>query len=84
MRDISGYATLTMPFGTMKEADTFTCYHCNGVVHVKPRERDFTRCGICDHLICQPCRGKGCTPFEKKLEAHEASVLLYQRVKNGG
>jgi len=72
MRGLTGYATLTLPDGQRRERDTFTCCHCQRIVHVKPFQREFTRCGMCDALICQQCVGKECVPFEKKLAAMEA------------
>jgi len=81
MRGLTGYATLTGPFGPVKEADTFTCHHCNKVVHVKPFERRFTRCGMCDRLICEQCVGKGCDPFEKKLERMERAAALRRALR---
>lgn len=98
-KSISGYATLTSPTGQVREADTFTCAHCNSIRHVMPkgrgfiaydpqtnarREHEYTRCGMCSELICEMCLGLGCMPFEKKLEAFEAAVVLYQKIKQGG
>lgn len=79
MRGTTGYATLYDPTfrgGHPKEADTFTCAHCNTIVHVKPRaplEDLGGRCTICDSLICSKCVGKQtCDPFEEKLKRWEA------------
>jgi hypothetical protein len=72
MRGLTGYATITGPNGQVKEQDTFTCAHCNSVHHVKPFQRDFTRCGMCDALICEQCVGQKCVPFEKRLAEMEA------------
>lgn len=64
-----------IPAGTT-ERDTFTCFHCNRVKHVKPRERPEDTGGLCKccmKLICAKCVAAGnCVPFEKKLEAAEA------------
>lgn len=39
--------------GTLFEADTFTCCHCNGVVVKNPqRVRDRHMCFKCGHLTC--------------------------------
>ena len=76
MRGLTGYATITSPEGMKREADTFTCAHCNTIVHVKPRgplEELGGRCTICDSLICQHCVDtRTCDPFEKKLLRLEA------------
>lgn len=60
------------------ERDTFTCKHCNRVTHVKPRMDAASLgglCKICYGLICPFCVGKGCDPFEAKLERQEARQL---------
>jgi len=84
IRGASGYATLTGPIG-VNETDTYTCYHCNRVVHVHwvdmTSRRDLTRCPQCYQMICPTCAGKGCTPFEKKLEAQIRAMELYQAAK---
>jgi DNA-directed RNA polymerase subunit RPC12/RpoP len=79
MRGTSGYATLYDPDfkgGHPKEADTFTCAHCNSIVHVKPRaplEDMGGYCTVCSSLICLKCVGTGtCDPFEEKLKRMEA------------
>ena len=82
MRGVTGYATWTGPLGT-QESDTFTCFHCNSVQHVHFGQRKFTRCGRCSELICQQCIGRGCVPFEKKLEAQIRAMELYQMARGG-
>lgn len=74
----SGYATLTGPMG-VREADTFTCAHCNTIRHVKPfcDPADLGGlCKTCMGVICETCVGKGCDPLMKKIEraekAHDA------------
>jgi hypothetical protein len=81
MRGISGYAIVTGPLG-VKESDTFNCFHCGHVEHVHFGQRQFTRCGHCSQLICPQCIGKGCKPFEKKLEAQLRAMELYQAARN--
>jgi hypothetical protein len=57
------------------EADTFTCYHCQRIVHVpvKGKAEDIGgQCKLCMGLICPRCVGKGCTPWEKQMEIQEA------------
>jgi hypothetical protein len=79
LRGTSGYATLYDPDfrgGHPKEADTFTCAHCNRIIHVKPKaplEDLGGRCNMCDDLICPDCVRTGqCDPFEEKLKRMEA------------
>lgn len=76
MRKPGGYSIIVDPaFNNPTEADTFTCRHCNTVVRVKPMcdpAEMGGRCTLCDKLICKHCVGKGCDPFEKKLERLEA------------
>jgi hypothetical protein len=74
MRNAQGYASITSPEG-VREADTFTCYHCNRITHVRayadPAELGGL-CKACMRLICSKCVGKNCIPFEKKLDLMEA------------
>ena len=59
----------------MFECDTFTCGHCPRVTHVMPKMDPADLgglCKVCAKLICSRCVGKGCDPFEKKLERSEA------------
>lgn len=63
-----------IPAGTF-EADVFTCHHCNHVVHVKPGaipDELGSMCRSCMKMVCPACAPKGCTPWEKQLEAWEA------------
>ena len=75
IRGYSGYATLTSPEGFRREADTFTCGHCNTVVHIRPKtalEDLGGRCAVCDTLICGKCVKTGrCDPVEEKLKRVE-------------
>ncbi len=81
-----GYARLLEQDKTtvVLEADTYTCQHCQRIVHVQPRE-DPSSLGSCPNcrdkktlgLICPRCadkmaRGGGCVPFELVLEEIEA------------
>jgi hypothetical protein len=70
-----GYATITDPETGTRECDTFTCAHCNRVVHLPANKKiedvgDF--CRSCMKMICDKCAGKGCTPFLKQIEMDEA------------
>lgn len=70
MRRPGGYLVSVGPDGT-DEHDTFTCCHCNFVTVVKPKEPPGGYCSLCAKLICERCTGKGCDPFEQKLERWE-------------
>lgn len=77
MRNAGGYLLVSGPEGA-KEADTFTCGHCNGVVVVKPMCDPADAggaCRICDSHICKSCAARGvCDPLEEKLKRIEASA----------
>jgi len=73
MRNPQGCAFFCEPAGT-REIDTFTCCHCNRVVHVpasQPLEAVGDFCRQCMKLICERCAGRPCVPFLKKLERME-------------
>lgn len=90
MRNAGGYAVITSPtpsqvnFDRLRcesigegafEADTFTCVHCNRVVHVRPRaspDEFGSMCRNCMKMICPRCADGPCTPFLKRLEMIEA------------
>ena len=83
MRKPQGYATLVGPLDRGPkalrqggEADTFTCKHCQRVVHVPPKcdPADLGGlCRICDGLVCRRCHAKGaCTPWEEQMRRMEA------------
>jgi hypothetical protein len=79
LRGLTGYATLIDPDLGKKEADTFTCGHCQRIVAVKPYGQNLDelggRCGGCDQLICAACVDTGrCDPFEEKLKRFEAKA----------
>lgn len=74
MRKPGGYAFIFDPDGIRQEADTFTCAHCNSVVHVKPKCNPDDlggMCRLCMKMVCPKCVDLGCSPFEKKLEIME-------------
>jgi hypothetical protein len=69
-----GYAVISDPVNGVREADTFTCCHCNTVVVVKSgaRPEDLGGwCAMCAKPVCPKCAGGSCDPFEKKLERIE-------------
>lgn len=54
------------------EADTFSCAHCNRVIHVPARSQgDEYFCRNCMARICSPCADHPCIPFMKKIEQAE-------------
>ena len=58
----------------MFEADTFTCVHCNRVIHVKPMtsmDEFGSMCRNCMRMVCPTCADGPCIPFEKRLEQME-------------
>lgn len=70
-----GYSCISEPDCSPVEQDTFTCGHCNYIVHVKPKTDPTNLGGMCKQcmkLVCPRCVGKGCDPLEKKLERAEA------------
>lgn len=89
MRNPGGYTFITSPEGVtinfdrfrceklpqgVFEADTFTCIHCNRVMHVKPKANmdEFgSMCRNCMKMVCPTCANGSCTPFMKKLEEIE-------------
>lgn len=90
MRNPGGYAIITSPeptrvnFDRMRceeisagtfEADTYSCVHCNRIVHVKPRapmDEFGSMCRNCMKMVCPTCADGPCVPFMKKLEMAEA------------
>jgi hypothetical protein len=76
MRNAGGYAFSFDVDGIRQEADTFTCFHCNKIVIVKPKcdPADLGgMCRLCEKMICPACVDLGrCDPVEKKLEREEA------------
>lgn len=69
-----GYAIAQNIDGSVSEADSFTCAHCNSVtlVHAGQRAADLGGfCRLCSKLICSRCAGGDCIPFEKKLQKLE-------------
>lgn len=74
MRRAGGYACIAEPDKPLREADTFSCAHCNRITHVKPfaDAADLGGlCKICMGLVCAGCVGKGCDPLEEKLRRSE-------------
>ncbi len=81
------YAIITdpdAPGGVGMEADTFTCHHCQFVVHMKPFATLSNSNGLCRQCwkpICTACVRLGtCTPWEAQLEQIEARDRLLRQV----
>jgi hypothetical protein len=93
MRRAGGYATITSPEPTrvnfdrlrceiigegFHEVDTYTCEHCNRIVHVKPGaipEELGSMCRNCMKMVCPLCAPRGCIPWLKQLEIAERRGL---------
>lgn len=89
MRNPGGYAVIVSPETTrvnfdrfrveeipsgVSEYDSFTCVHCNKVVHVRARSNvdEFgSMCRNCMKMVCPACADGPCVPFMKKLEEAE-------------
>jgi len=89
MRNAGGYAQIISPdrarvnFDRFRceeisegvtEVDTFTCWHCNRVIHVKPRvsmDEFGSMCRNCMKMVCPACANGPCIPFQKRLEEME-------------
>jgi hypothetical protein len=72
-----GYAAIRDPECGLREADTFTCKHCQRIVHVKAGADPTALggyCRCCDGLICAACVGQPCTPWERQMEAIERGL----------
>ena len=81
MQKANNYSIITQPGAASVEQDSYTCYHCNKVVFVKPKQKGEDVGGICKlcmQLICPSCTDKGvCDPFEEKLKREEARSKLF-------
>lgn len=87
MRNPGGYAFLTSPVPSQAklpglrcvevdagilEIDTYTCCHCNLVIHSKAgTQADEYFCRGCMARICPGCADLPCIPFMKKVEEAE-------------
>lgn len=84
MRRPGGYATWTDPEKPIREADTFTCNHCNRVVIVQPKGDAGGFCRICMKPVCGRCADLGrCITFEKRMEISEARDRLRRAAERG-
>lgn len=75
MRKPQGYAVLIDGEGRSRERDTFTCGHCQRIVHVAPKADPAEVGGMCygcGALVCPTCvEARACTPIKARLEAAE-------------
>lgn len=77
MHRAQGYALIIDPIEGTKECDTFTCAHCQRVVHVNPKAHpdEFgSMCRNCMAMVCRECASKPCSPFLKEIEKAEAKA----------
>jgi hypothetical protein len=90
LMNAGGYATFIGP-GFTKQADTFTCAHCNKIVMVPIGKHQTDVGGGCwkcldasnplRNMICLPCVAKGtCTPTEKWLDTYEKAAMKREAV----
>ena len=58
------------------ERSTFSCFHCNRVSFVRPKQRAEDIGGLCKQcmgLLCPACADRRvCLPWEKQMEHQEA------------
>lgn len=83
MRNPGGYALWSDKRLPSIERDTFTCVHCNSIVIVTPKMSATDMggwCAMCAKPVCKRCAGKGCTPFEKRMEAVERKGIDARRL----
>lgn len=88
MKKALGTFIITDPAVGTTEIDTFTCCHCQRVVDRVPFKGPTADgigawCHLCDAPMCLECVGKGCLPFEKRLEMEEARDRLRRQVDEG-
>lgn len=94
MRNPQGYATIISPDAAivnfdglhceaipagLTERDSFTCIHCNRVVHVKPKasmDEFGSMCRNCMKMVCPTCANGPCVPFLKKLDEMEKREIV--------
>lgn len=80
-----GHLQVTGP-GVRVECATLTCGHCNTVILLhdpqtgarKPPDQVGGWCTLCSSGVCPRCVGKGCTPFEKRMEEVESGRRLLE------
>ena len=78
VRRPGGYALILDPVasGGQVEADTITCGHCGGIVHIGLADPEGGGCYQCGEALCKACVDAGvCSPMELYLDAHEGRPL---------
>ena len=79
---VEGYATIMDDWGVIKEIDTFTCSHCNGIQFIRPGSGTLRGyCYNCNHPTCGRERCLNCVPFERMIEEMEARGRLRQAIE---
>jgi hypothetical protein len=66
----------------MYETDTFSCVHCNKIMHVRPMapmDQFGSMCRNCMKMVCPRCADGPCVPFEKKLAEAERQQYIRQQ-----
>lgn len=95
MRNAGGYAFIVNPDAPSKanfdklrveeipsgvtEFDTFSCCHCNRVIHIKagaPMDEFGSMCRSCMKMTCPACADGPCVPFMKKIEQMEQKEYI--------
>ena len=77
MGGVNGYLISTGEWGEIREYDTFTCPHCNGVQIIRPgsgTKRGY--CSMCSGPTCGKEHCLECVPFKQKLEIMENRYRL--------
>jgi hypothetical protein len=81
-----GYAIIQDEWGVITEADTYSCCHCQQVVHIPigpgikesvnaTKQRALCRCCYSPTCGLKECM-ENCTPFMKMIEASERREML--------
>lgn len=83
-----GAILISMPGQAQVEIETHTCVHCGSFFETRGPGIDAAKtsgwCAQCFAPICLRCaKGGRCTPFEKKLEAHEARGRFLESIGLG-
>ncbi len=87
MRNPGGVGVITDPQAgqPFQECDSFTCFHCQYVVWVRPLANPSDTgglCKMCMKLICPKCVGRGvCVTWEQMMEMQEAKGRTYRSIE---
>jgi hypothetical protein len=82
MRRPLGYSIISNAdgWGSTIEQDTYTCFHCNKVGFLKPRQEPEHRCKSCFGYICPACANKPCLPLEEQLRMMESASYRPRKI----